>query len=87
MTIKAVTYYEVCCDEPDCKDHPDDEYSAYADESYAADVVIDFEWSTDGQGHHWCHKHRPPVCEGEHVRDDPEDACKRCRQWPEDDVA
>ena len=87
MTLKAVTYYQVVCDELGCKAQPDDEYSAWAQADYALEQAVEERgWSSDDEGHHWCPDHRPAPCPtGEHHRNYPDDCCKKCRQWPEDD--
>ncbi|HEY6019056.1 MAG TPA: hypothetical protein VIY48_03925 [Candidatus Paceibacterota bacterium] len=86
MTLRAVTYYQVECDHHGCKEQPNDEYSAWSDASYALDDAIEnAEWSNNDEGLHWCPKHRPSCAPGQHLRKDPADPCRMCRQWPEDD--
>jgi hypothetical protein len=68
VTIKAVTYYTIVCDECGKDAFADDEYSAWADPSVALDTVEDWgEWSiwppyvVDGTKHR-CPDHNP-FCE------------------------
>lgn len=83
--IKAVLYYEVHCDESGCTTRPDDDYSGWSTEDAAEETAHEADWSTDGEGKHWCPTHWPTCSVGDHVREHPDDRCRRCRQWPEDD--
>ena len=84
--IKEVTYYEIHCDEDGCRERPDDIFSGWSDQDVAEESAREAEWSTDGNGKHWCPSHWPTCPPGEHVRpNSPDEACWRCRQWPEDD--
>ena len=86
MTITGVLYYEISCNELGCKAAPDNDYdySAWKQAEVALDMAYEAGWGTDDEGHHWCPSHLPN-CNGQHLRDEPEDPCRRCKQWPEDD--
>jgi hypothetical protein len=85
MTLHAVVYYEVRCNELGCKERPNDEYAAWSEPDVAEEDAEHAGWSKDNEGHHWCPDHTPACPPGQHVREYEDDLCQRCQKWPEDD--
>lgn len=74
MSIKAVTYFQAQCDWPDqhpCESQPNYEYSAWSDEAYVEEEMLDANWweGRDGKTH-YCDTH-PATWASDHELGEP----------------